>query len=189
MRRRIQSALDPVGWKILTALQENARLSFTELGRQVGLTGPAVAERVRRLEEAGVIRGYRVELGFERLGLPIAALIRVSAPEEKYPPLKAGAAVLPEVLECHHVTGTDSLVLKVVATSVRHLEAVIETLGRWGTPATSIILSSPVDGQVVSEPPTSWPLMKAALRKAATAHRPGPGQSATRVRSRPARRP
>jgi Lrp/AsnC family transcriptional regulator, leucine-responsive regulatory protein len=132
MRRRIQSALDPVGWKILAALQENARLSFTELGRQVGLTGPAVAERVRRLEEAGVIRGYRVELGFERLGLPIAALIRVSAPEEKYPPLKAGAAALPEVLECHHVTGTDSLVLKVVATSVRHLEAVIGNTGTLG---------------------------------------------------------
>jgi Lrp/AsnC ligand binding domain len=94
--------------------------------------------------------------------------------------MKAGAAALPEV-ECHHVTGTDSVVLKVVAMSVRHLEAVIEALERWGTPATSIILSLPVDGQVVSEPPTSWPLMKTALRKAATV-RPGPGQSATRVR-------
>jgi Lrp/AsnC family transcriptional regulator, leucine-responsive regulatory protein len=86
MRRHFERVLDPVGWRILAALQESARLSFTELGRRVGLTGPAVAERVRRLEEAGVIRGYRVELGFESLGLTIAALIRVSAPEEKYPP-------------------------------------------------------------------------------------------------------
>ncbi len=190
MTPHFERALDAIGWKMLTALQEDSRLSWSELGRRVGLTGPAAAERVRRLEDAGVIRGYGVELGLESLGLAVAALIRVSAPEEKCPGLKACAAALPEVLECHHVTGTDSFVLKVVATSVRHLEAVIETLGRWGTPATSIILSSPVDRRVVSDPPASWQLTKAALREGATIPRHnGRAPSSTRARTRPARRP
>lgn len=94
------------------------------------------------------------------VALTIAALIRVSAPEEKCSGLKTCAAGLPEVLECHHVTGTDSFVLKVVATSVRHLETVIETLGRWGTPATSIILSSPVAARAVVDAPNSWQLAR-----------------------------
>jgi DNA-binding Lrp family transcriptional regulator len=72
--------------------------------------------------------------------------------------LKAFVATLPEVLECHHVTGGDSFVLRVVATSVGHLEAVIEALGRWGTPTTSVILSSPVSRRGVSQPPSAWPL-------------------------------
>lgn len=184
MTPQIERALDVVAWRILAALQENARLSFSELGRRVGLTGPAAAERVRRLEEAGVIRGYRVQVGFEGLGLTVAALIRVSAPEERCSGLKTCVAGLPEVLECHHVTGSDSFVLKVVATSVRHLEMVIETLGRWGTPATSIILSSPIDARAVSEPPTSWQLAKTALRKAAALEANGKRASSVRPGSR-----
>jgi Lrp/AsnC family transcriptional regulator, leucine-responsive regulatory protein len=103
-----------------------------------------VAERVRRLEDAGVIRGYRVELDLEKAGYPITAIIRVSVPEPQFARLKALAVELREVLECHHVTGADSLVLKVAAASVGHLEKVIEQLGRYGTPTTSIVLSSPV---------------------------------------------
>jgi Lrp/AsnC family leucine-responsive transcriptional regulator len=159
MSLRIDRLLDEVGWRLLEALQEDARLSFSELGRRVGLSAPAAAERGRRLEDAGIIRGYRLELGLEPLGLPISALIRVSAPEEKCPGLKAFVAGVPEVLECHHVTGSDSFVLKVAASSVGHLEAVIEALGRWGTPTTSIILSSPVGRRAVT-PPAAWPLRR-----------------------------
>lgn len=163
MSLRIERVLDDVGWELLAALQENARMSFSDLGRRVGLSAPAAAERVRRLEDAGVIRGYRLELGFEPLGLPITALIRVSAPEEKCPGLKAFVGGLPEVLECHHVTGGDSYVLKVVAASVGHLEAVIEGLGRWGTPTTAIVLSSPVGRRTVSAP-AAWPLRRPRKR-------------------------
>lgn len=145
MSLRIERLLDEVGWQLLAALQEDARLSFTELGCRVGLSAPAAAERVRRLEDAGIIRGYRLELGLEPLGLPISALIRVSAPEEKCPGLKAFVAGVPEVLECHHVTGSDSF-------------------ARWGTPTTSIILSSPVGRRAVS-PPEAWPLRKPKRRR------------------------
>jgi len=166
MTRRTQNGLDMIDWSLLEALQENARLSFAELGRRVGLTPPAAAERVRQMEEAGIIRGYHAEIGLERLGLAVTAVIRVSAPEEKCPPLKACVQKLPEVVECHHVTGSDAYVLRVNATSVGHLEAVIETLGRFGTPTTSIILSSPVATRAVVDPPAAWPLARTATRRA-----------------------
>ena len=166
MRDVNHNRLDAIGWSILAALQENARVSFAELGRRVGLTAPAAAERVRQMEDAGIIRGYRADVGLERLGLPVTAMIRVSAPEEKCPGLKACVKGLPEIVECHHVTGSDSYVLRVVTTSVGHLEAVIETLGRWGTPTTSIILSSPVPPRGVAEPPTAWALARSATRRA-----------------------
>jgi Lrp/AsnC family leucine-responsive transcriptional regulator len=137
--------LDPTGWRILDLLQENARMPFSELGRRVGLSASAVAERVRRMEDAGLITGYRAELALDKLGFPIVAIIRVAAPEEKCARLKALVQSLAEVLECHHVTGSDAYVLRVVASSMKHLESVIEAIARQGgTPATSVVLSSPV---------------------------------------------
>lgn len=138
--------LDATGWRILDALQDNARMPFSELGRRVGLSAPAVTERVRRMEDAGLITGYRVQLGLEKLGFPITAVIRVAAPEEKCARLKAFAESRAEVLECHHVTGADAYMLKVIASSMKHLESVIEAIAKHGgTPATSVVLSSPVD--------------------------------------------
>jgi Lrp/AsnC family transcriptional regulator, leucine-responsive regulatory protein len=142
---RAERLLDETGWRILDALQANARIAFSELGRQVGLSAPAVAERVRHMEDAGLITGYRVELGLDKLGFPITAIIRVAAPEEKCARLKSLVQGLAEVLECHHVTGADAYVLKVVASSMKHLETVIEAIARHGgTPATAVVLSSPV---------------------------------------------
>jgi Lrp/AsnC family transcriptional regulator, leucine-responsive regulatory protein len=155
MAFRIERTLDDVGWRILAALQEDARLSFSALGRRVGLSPPAAAERVRRLEDAGIITGYRVELDLEKLGFPMTAVIRVSAPEEKFRQLKAAVQDLAEVLECHHVTGADSLVLRVAAVSVAHLERVIEALGRHGTPTTAIVLSSPVPRRAIHALPSA----------------------------------
>ena len=161
MSDRIERLLDETGWEILRALQENGRVSWSVLGRRVGLSAPAVAERVRRMEDAGLITGYRAQVDPARLGFAVPAIIRVSAsrlmsrpltecvsaPEEKCPALKSLIKSLPEVLDCHHVTGSDSFVLKVAATSVAHLESLIERVGRYGTPTTSIILSSPVVGR------------------------------------------
>jgi Lrp/AsnC family leucine-responsive transcriptional regulator len=149
MGDKIERLLDKAGREILQALQENARVSWSALGRRVGLSAPAVAERVRRMEDAGLVTGYRAAVDLEKLGFPVSAIIRVSAPEEKCPPLKALIKSLPEVLACHHVTGSDSYVLTVATTSVKHLEAMIERLGRYGTPTTSVILSSPVAARAV----------------------------------------
>lgn len=140
--------LDPIGWRLLAALQEDARLTNSELGARVGLSAPAVAERMRRLEAAGIITGYRAQIDPAKLGLPITAFIRCNAPG---PQIGAIARAAPEVLECHRVTGDDAFILKVVVASVAHLEAVIDRLLPYGQPTTSLVLSSPVPGREVSK--------------------------------------
>lgn len=141
--------LDDIGRQILRALQEDARISFSELGRRVGLSSPAVAERVRRMEEGGVIQGYRAMVSYERLGFPITAFIRVSTPASRMHEADLIAEKIPEVLECHHLTGTDCLILKVVVSSVGHLEEVINQMGHYGQTTTSIVLSSPVTSRIL----------------------------------------
>jgi Lrp/AsnC family leucine-responsive transcriptional regulator len=141
--------LDDVNWQILIALQENARVSFSELGRRVGLTPPAVAERVRRLEEAGVITGYRAQLDVAKLGLPLSAIIRLAPRARDAREVGRLVRSLPEVLECHHVTGEDCYVLRVAFPSMGHLESLLEQLLRCGVTTTSMVLSTPVANRVV----------------------------------------
>ncbi len=142
-------SLDETAWKILTELQNDARLSFAELGRRVGLSTPAVAERVRNLEAVGVITGYRAEIDLRKVGLPILAIIRLSAVGDVLPRITAAVRAMPEVLECHRGTGADSFVMKVAVSSVGHLEALIDRLTPFGTTSTSIVLSSPVPWRLV----------------------------------------
>src|SRR5215471_7668452 len=136
--------LDETGRNLLSALQENARLSFAELGRRIGLSPAATAERLRRLEEAGVIKGYRVEIDREALGLPILAIIRLSCDGAMYRPFLKAVQSLENVVECHHVAGGDAFILKAVAASVEQLERLVEKLLNYGVPTTSIVFSSPV---------------------------------------------
>jgi len=143
--------LDETGWHILEALQENARLSFSELGQRVGLSSPAVAERVRRMEDAGIITGYRAEVNTAKIGYPITAIIRVSnSPGERCTRLSASTQEIPEVLECYRVTGSDSLVMKVMASTVEHLESLIDRISEHGQLTTSIVLSTVLDRKVIS---------------------------------------
>lgn len=141
--------LDEVGWRILQALQEDARLSFAELGRRVNLSLPAVAERVRRLEEAGIISGYHAQVSLPQVGRPITAFMRMSVPRERYPLFLAAIRMMPEVLECHHLSGEDSFMLKVALSSIPHLESFIDRLSEYGQTTTSIVLSSPVTRRVI----------------------------------------
>jgi len=136
------SELDQVGWHILEELQKNGRTSFAELGRRVGLTLPAVAERVRKMEDAGIITGYRAEVDPARIGLPITAFIRISVFGDVSAAVARAVVSMPEVLECHRGTGADSFTLKVVVESVQHLEKLIDQLTPFGTTSTSIVLSS-----------------------------------------------
>ena len=151
MTLEIEKLLDGTGWQILRALQQNARLSYSELGQRVGLSSPAVAERVRRMEDAGIISGYHAEINVAKIGFPITAVIRMSpSPGERCTRFTASVQDIPEVLECHRVTGSDSLVMKVVASSVEHLEELIDQLSAHGQLTTSIVLSSPVTRRIIT---------------------------------------
>ncbi|HLH33289.1 MAG TPA: Lrp/AsnC family transcriptional regulator [Alloacidobacterium sp.] len=136
--------LDDYGRKLLAELQQDVRTSFADLGRRIGLSASATAERLRRMEDAGIIRGYSVDIDREALGLPILAIIRMTCDGPRYHPFLKFIKDLPEVRECHHVTGGDAFFLQVTAASIAELERVIERLLPYGIPTTSIVLSSPV---------------------------------------------
>src|SRR5579875_2901570 len=114
----VDNGLDEVDWRILGELQTNARITFAELGRQVGLTAPAVAERVRRLETTGIITGYHAQVNPEKLGLPLTAFIRFKTYQSARPNPERIIAQHPEILECHLVTGDDCFIMRAVVTSV-----------------------------------------------------------------------
>src|SRR5262245_29726816 len=97
--------LDDVGRKLLSILQRDARISYAELGRQIGLSPAAAAERLRRLEEAGIIKGYRVDLDREALGFGVLAVVRLSCDGVKYRPFLKAVKTMDYVAECHHVAG------------------------------------------------------------------------------------
>lgn len=141
---------DATDWRILDALQAQGRASFTELARAVSMSASAVTERVRRLEEAGVITGYTAVIDQERLGLPILAFVRLRYPNGNYKPFHDLLASTPEVLEAHHVTGDDCFVLKVAARSMKHLEEISGKVGALGSVTTSVVYSSPLPRRAVS---------------------------------------
>ena len=148
-----QRLLDNTGWRILEELQQNARLIFSELGRKVNLSAPAAAERVRRMEEAGIITGYRAQVNPEKVGLSLTAFMRIEVPGANHKKVKALVVELPEVLECHRATGTDCYVMKVVLASMDHLRTLLDKLVVWGSPVTSIVISSPVPGRGIQRMP------------------------------------
>ncbi|MEJ5367220.1 MAG: Lrp/AsnC family transcriptional regulator [Bryobacteraceae bacterium] len=139
--------LDAASRRILAELQRDARLSFSEIGRRVGLSTPAVAERVRRMEHAGVIRGYETRIDPRAAGLAVLAFIRIrlAGTETAARRLVKLCAALPEVQECHRCTGEESFLLKVRVASVAHLEKLIDRLTQFGMTSTSLVLSSPVE--------------------------------------------
>jgi Lrp/AsnC family transcriptional regulator, leucine-responsive regulatory protein len=138
------SVADAVNIRILIELQRNPRLTMTELGRRVGLSSPAVTERVRRLEELGVIQGYRLDLNPTALGLPIAAYVRVRPNPGQLPKIAELAQHIREVVECHRVTGEDCFILKVYLPTLDQLDRILDAFLLYGTTTTSLIQSSPV---------------------------------------------
>ena len=137
--------MDVYGRKLLQELQANARLSLAELGRRIGLSPTATAERLKQMEETGILGGYTVEIDRETLGLEVMAFIRMSCGGQQYHRLLDYVQTLEEVRECHHLTGGDDLLLKVTTTSMADLEALIEALLPYGTVITSLVLSTPLE--------------------------------------------
>jgi Lrp/AsnC family leucine-responsive transcriptional regulator len=144
--------LDRTDWRLLAELQRDGRSTYAELARAVAMSPSAVAERVRRLEEAGVIAGYRAAVDPERVGLTVMAFVRLRYPTGNYRPFHALLDHTPEIVEAHHVTGEDCFVLKVLARSMRHLEEVTGRISGLGAVTTSVVYSSPLTGRPVAEP-------------------------------------
>ncbi len=136
--------IDPVNRRVLEELQRDPRLTMAALGRRIGMSSPAVTERVRRLEEAGVIRGYRLDLNPAALGLPVAAYIRIRPNPGQLPRIIELAQQIPEVVECHRVTGEDCFILKVHIPAIDQLDQLLDCFLLYGSTTTSIIQSSPV---------------------------------------------
>lgn len=139
--------LDDTDWAILHELQTDARVPFSELGRRVSLSAPAVADRVRRLEDVGVIRGYQAVIDLKAVGLPIEAIIR--ARDDKGT-LRRSIADRPEVLDAIHVTGEDCWIVRVAVPDMETLEATVGFLGTFGMTTTSLVFSSPIRQAPVS---------------------------------------
>jgi Lrp/AsnC family transcriptional regulator, leucine-responsive regulatory protein len=136
--------IDDTNRRLLSELQEDARLSLAELGRRVGLSPPAVAERVQRLEQQGVVLGYRAEIDPRALGLSLSAIIRIRPAPGQLANVAKLAQETPEVVDCRRVTGDDCYVMTAHLRDVEHLEEVIDQFVALGQTTTSIVQSAPV---------------------------------------------
>jgi Lrp/AsnC family transcriptional regulator, leucine-responsive regulatory protein len=133
--------LDDIDWAIVGHLQQEARISLSELGRRVKLSPSATTERVRQLESAGVITGYHAAIDLAKAGYPVLAIVRLKYPGSYHEPLRRLLAERHEILECLRTTGDDCYTLKVAATSMEHLESLVDELAGFGSTTTSVVYS------------------------------------------------
>lgn len=143
--------LDPVNLRLLAVLHDDPRLSMSELARRIGMSAPAVTERVQRLRRSGVIRGFRMDVDPTALGLPVTAIVRIRPGPGQLPKVAEAARDTPEVVECHRITGEDCFILKMHGPSIGELEATLDRFLMFGQTTTSIVVSTPV-------PPRPLPL-------------------------------
>jgi len=151
MNYQTKKELDEIDWQILEELQQDARLSFSEIARRVNLSQPTVAERVRRLEETGVITGYHACIDTSCIGLPVMAYIRLTVPTYAVSKVDEIIQGIGEIEECHRITGDDCLIIKAHAASVHRLEDVLKQLTQYGSTSTSIVLSTVVARRTFQE--------------------------------------
>ena len=136
--------LDGVNLRILAELRDSPRLSMAELARRVGMSAPAVTERVQRLQQAGVIAGYHLDIDPAAVGLPVTAFARIRPMPGSLPRIAELAAEIPEVTECYRITGEDCFLVKLHAPAIDQLEAILDRFLVYGNTTTSIVVSTPV---------------------------------------------
>ena len=139
-----QNGLDDANLRLIAELQQDARLSFAELGRRVRLSSPAVAERLARLEEDGVITGYHAEVNPRALGLELGVVIRIRPAPRELHKVAELAQRTPEVVECHRITGEDCFSIELHLRSIDDLEEIIDQFLPYGRTTTSIMQSAPI---------------------------------------------
>ena len=144
--------LDPVNVRMLDELRRNPRITMSELARRLGMSSPAVTERVQRLEAKGIITGYRVDLDPRALGWPVAAFVRIRPGPGQLTRIAELAQNTPEVVECHRITGEDCFLLKVFVTEIDKLEDVLDRFLMYGQTTSSIVQSSPVPARPLPLP-------------------------------------
>ncbi|PZA21071.1 Lrp/AsnC family transcriptional regulator [Modestobacter versicolor] len=145
--------LDDVNARLLELLAEDPRRTAAELARRVGMSAPAVRERVTRLEEAGVIRGYRLDVDPAALGLPVTAWVRVRPGPGQLTRIADLAARVPEVAECHRISGEDCFLLRVHVASIEALEAVLDRFLVHGQTTSSFVVATPVPARTPAPGP------------------------------------
>lgn len=145
-------SLDPTDWTILEAVQKDGRISYAELARLAGLSPPSVTDRLRRLEDTGLITGYHGAVRPEGLGLEITVFIDLHAKRDAFPKVHALVRQLPWILECHQVSGRASFFIKAAVPNIAGLDALIEHLGELGETTTSLALSPVVDKRFFERP-------------------------------------
>ncbi|HJD83122.1 Lrp/AsnC family transcriptional regulator [Kitasatospora aureofaciens] len=133
--------LDETDWAIIEQLQQEGRISLSELGRRVNLSASATTERVRNLESLGVITGYHATVDLAKVGYPVLAVVRLKYPGNRHQPLHELLARRREILECLRTTGDDCYTLKIAATSMEHLETLMDSLAGFGSTTTSVVYS------------------------------------------------
>ena len=143
--------MDELNWRILEVLQQSGRASYAEIGRKVGLTAPAVTERIQKMEDMGVIKGYRVVIDPEKLGISIRTVIQLQVNRSVFNNTLKKLEAFPEIFECYRTTGTSSLFLLAGFTSMHHMERFLNELLQYGEPVSSIILSHPISNKVLFE--------------------------------------
>ena len=140
-----EKLLDQIGLKILSVLQEDARMPLSRIGKKVGLSAPAVAERMKKLEDAGVIKGYHARIAPEAVGRSVSAFINLTTDPRNYKAVKNLAADMHQIKSCHHISGDASFTIHVQVENLPALESVVERLSPFGQTQTAIVLSTSVD--------------------------------------------
>ena len=134
--------IDELNWKILQCIQNNARETFAEIGRKVGLTPPAVAERIKKMEDLGIIEGYKAKVSHAKAGYQLRAIITLRAFMGKLKPFLETVNSFDEVINCYRITGNENIIMEVILKDQFHLEGFIDKLIQYGETRTHIILSN-----------------------------------------------
>ena len=158
MTLRSERPLDDLDWRLVETLQSDGRLSFKELGRRVNLSAPAVAERVRRLEETGVITGYRAQVDARRTGYELQAFVEMRCSLGSCLLRTSTAEDYPEVTEVHKLSGNFCTMLKIRVASMAHLEGLLERIGKHGEINSHVVLSTQYEGRPVEPPAENRPV-------------------------------
>ncbi|WP_271782019.1 Lrp/AsnC family transcriptional regulator [Aquimarina algiphila] len=142
--------IDTTNWGILQCLQKNARLSNAEIGRKVGLSSPAVAERIKKMEDYGILKGYRAEVSYTKTGYQLKAIITLRAFMGRLQPFLIKVATYKEVMNCYRITGNENIIMEVVLRDQMHLQEFIDSLITYGEVKTHIVLSNLIESNPIT---------------------------------------